>query len=176
LKIGLTTAFVTFLIGTLILVLYFFFRNIEVLLIGATYILLAAFGNIVVVLFLVLNIKKDKALKGKLVRTLGIMLLNIPIMFLYIHLAQIAGQYLRVIISNSTKSEVTNLEITGCGIGGLEKLDAGESASIWVKIVHECPIGITYISQGVLIEEQIAGDSIERDDIKFVIESNHQSF
>ncbi|HWY38491.1 MAG TPA: hypothetical protein VNY73_08030 [Bacteroidia bacterium] len=85
------------------------------------------------------------------------MLLNIPVTLLYCWGSIILLNTMRVTLVNSTSDELTDIKITGCETNYIDKLQLGESKTIWVKITGDCSINIDYLANGQRKEENVAG-------------------
>ena len=83
-KIGIQAAIISFGLGTLLLIIYAITHLIEIAIIGYYYLIVTLFINsILALVFLILAIIfKSERIKN--LKTIGIMLLNIPIAFLYV--------------------------------------------------------------------------------------------
>jgi hypothetical protein len=79
-RIGLTTALTSFVLGTLIFVIYFLTSAFELLFVGYAFIALTGIINIAILISIALKALKDTVNRRQLVTTCGIMLLNIPVM------------------------------------------------------------------------------------------------
>jgi len=84
-------------------------------------------------------------------------LLNIPVLFFYCWVTGILLDTMRITFTNTTKTTLTNINIVGCGGAHIEKLENGESETVWVDITGDCSIGINYLSEGQKKEENVAG-------------------
>lgn len=157
LKLGRKTAFVSFLLGTGILVLYYFFSSFEMLAIGFVFIVLTFLVNIKVLISILIRAYRDKENRSKAIRTSLLMLLNIPAMFLYIELASILSGFMRITFTNTTMSTVSNVDIVGGEGGYIDKLEPGESETVWVKLTTDNQIGIYYLSNGQPLKEAVTG-------------------
>lgn len=62
---------------------------------------------------------------------------------------------MRITFTNSTQSTLTNINIVGCGGGHIDKLEVGESKTVWVDITGS--INVDYLSNGQQKEETVAG-------------------
>ena len=82
-NIGRITALISFLIGTTFFAMHFFNHNVCIMIEGLLYIILAFFINIFILLIILGKAIHDEKNRAKLLQTIGIMLLNIPIVFLY---------------------------------------------------------------------------------------------
>jgi hypothetical protein len=85
------------------------------------------------------------------------MLLNIPIMILYCWFAIILLNTLRITFTNCTQTDLTEINIVGCETEHLDKLEIGESKTVWVGITGDCTININYLENGQRKEENVAG-------------------
>ncbi|MGR7812179.1 hypothetical protein [Lacinutrix undariae] len=78
-------AFISFTIGTILLSCYFAFKiSLTLIIIGAVYILLALFINLIVVINLLFMANKHKTHRFELLKTTAIVLSNIPIAICYL--------------------------------------------------------------------------------------------
>jgi hypothetical protein len=50
-----------------------------------------------------------------------------------------------------------DINIVGCETKYINKLEKGESKTIWIGITGDCHIGINYIANGERKEENVAG-------------------
>ena len=64
---------------------------------------------------------------------------------------------MRITFANSTQTTLTNINIVGCGGGRIEKLESGESETVWVDVTGDCSINIDYLTNGQKKEESVAG-------------------
>lgn len=74
-------------------------------------------------------------------------------MILYCWIVIILLNTMRITFTNSTKATLTNINIVGGGGGHIDKLEVGESETVWIKIISEGSINIEYISNGKAIKE-----------------------
>ena len=156
-KLGQLTALISFLLGTVIFGLYFLTSAFELLLVGYGFIALIGIINFGVLITILLRGNKDKGNGKRLKRTCGIMLINIPVMLLYCSAAIILLGILRITFTNETGNNLTDINIIGCGGGHIEKLEVGESKTVWINITGDCSIYIDYLSNGQRDGENVAG-------------------
>ena len=156
-KIGRQTALISFLLGTTIFGLYFFTSSFELLFLGYGFIAVTGLINVGVLISILVKANKDRDNGAKLFVTCGLMLLNIPVMFFYCWVAIILLNTMRITFTNSTKTTLTSINIVGCGGGHIDKLESGESETVWVDITGDCSIDIDYLFNGQKIEESVAG-------------------
>jgi hypothetical protein len=156
-KLGRQTALISFLSGTVIFGFYFLTSSFELLFIGYGFIALARAINIVVLISILSKANKEKENRKKLLTTCGLMLLNIPFMLFYCWVALILLGTMRITFTNSTQVTLTNINIVGCGGGHIDKLEVGESKTVWIDITGDCSINIDYLYNGQQKEESVAG-------------------
>lgn len=154
-KLGRQTALISFLLGTVIFGLYFLTSSWELLFVGYAFIALAGLINLGILISILLKANKDN--RKKLLTTCGLMLLNIPVMLFYCWVAIILLDTMRITFTNSTQTTLTNINIVGCGGGHIDKLEIGQSETVWVDITGDCSINIDYLTNGLRKEESVAG-------------------
>lgn len=155
-KLGRQTALISFLLATAIFILYFLTSSFEILTLGQSFIALAGLINVGILISILFKTNRDKANKAQLFTTCGLMLLNIPVLFFYCWVTGILLDTMRITFTNTTKTTLTNINIVGCG-AYIDKLESGESETVWVEITSDCSIGINYLSEGQKKEENVAG-------------------
>nr|WP_294925680.1 hypothetical protein [uncultured Flavobacterium sp.] len=89
--------------------------------------------NLGILFILLVKAIKDKDNRKKLFTTCGLMLLNIPVMLIYVWLTIILLGTMRITFTNSTQTTLTNINIVGCGGGHIDKLESGKSETAWLK-------------------------------------------
>lgn len=156
-KLGRTTALISFLLGTVIFGLYYLTSAFELLFVGYGFIALIGLINIGILIAILIKARKDNENRRRLLRTCGLMILNIPVMITYCWVAIILLGTMRITFTNDTGTELTDINIIGCGGGQIDKLKVGESQTVWVSITGDCSIYIDYLSDGQRNEEVVAG-------------------
>lgn len=154
-KTGKQTAIISFIIGTGIFGLYFLSSSDILLFLGYGFIVLAGITNFVIFILLLTRIYYDKTNKQKILSTCGLMLLNIPIMIIYIWIAIILLNTMRITFNNTSKTTYTNIQIIGCETESIKKLEAGESKTVWIGITGDCSLSIIYGKNGVKKTETV---------------------
>ena len=129
----------------------------ELLFVGYGFIALIGLINIGILIAILIKARKDNENRNRLLRTCGLMTLNIPVMIAYCWFAIILLGTMRITFTNETGTELTDINIIGCGGGHIEKLGVGESETVWVSITGDCSIDIDYLSNGERKEEMVAG-------------------
>jgi hypothetical protein len=156
-KLGRQTALISFLLGTVIFGLYFLTSSSDLLFFGYGFIVLTGLINIGILIAILTRANKDKENRGRLLSTSGLMIVNIPIMVAYCWVAIILLGTMRITFTNDTGTDLRDIEIVGCGCGHIDKLEKGESKTVWVTISGDCTIYVDYLSNGQRKEETVTG-------------------
>ena len=156
-KLGRQTALISFLLGTGIFGLYFLTSFAVFLFLGYCFIVLAGLINIVILISILFKADKDRAHRTTLLKTCGIMLLNIPAMLFYCWAGFILLDTMRITFTNSTQFTLTDINIVGCDNKHIDKLEKGCSKTVWVNIPGDCFISINYVSNGERKVEMVEG-------------------
>ena len=155
--LGKRTALMSFLIGTLILGIYFLTSNSNLLFIGYGFIIMAGIANLIVLVAILVKSKSDSVNRKRLLKTSGLMLVNLPIMFLFIWFSFILMGNMRVTFTNSTQKKLADIKIIGCETEHISELEPNESKTVWVEITGDCSITLEYLENGELKKETVAG-------------------
>jgi len=156
-KLGKGTALISFIIGTLIFGLYFITSNGELLFIGYGFIILAGIFNLIVMFVILAKSKSDSENRTGLLKATRLMLINLPIMFIFIWFALILVGNMRITFTNSTQNKLTDIKIVGCETEYISELKPNESKTVWVEITGDCSITLEYLENGALKKETVAG-------------------
>jgi hypothetical protein len=155
-RTGKLTALVSFLIGTVIFGLYLLTSADELIFVGYGFIAIAGVGNIVILAIILIIAAKNNKDKKKLLLTSGLMLLNIPVILIYCSIAIVLTSIMRVTFINVTNKILKDINIVGCEPKYIDKLEKGESKTIWISITGDCFININYVTDGERKEESVA--------------------
>lgn len=156
-KLGRLTALISFLLGTVIFGLYYMTSSGLLLFGGYGFIILAGLFNLGLISIIFSKSTQDNDNRKKLRTTCGLMLLNIPVMILYLWFSLILLDTMRITFTNPTQVTLTDLNITGCETNHIDKLDAGQSKLVWVSIKSDCSIDVNYLLNGQRKEEMVVG-------------------
>ena len=156
-NIGKTTAIISLFIGTILIALYYFTYSPEILLAGYIYVILIVIINIAVFIAGLVEAFNNKILRKKLLKNNALMLLNIPIAIAYFWLAIFLLNTIKLTLINPTKTELTNLKITGCEEKVIEKMNPGERKTIWISINNDCNINLKFENKEQTKNEIIIG-------------------
>lgn len=155
--LGKGTALISFLIGSLIFGIYFLTSNSDLLFIGYGFIVLSGIVNMIILIAIIVKSNSDPTNRKRLYRISGLMLINLPIMFLFIWFSLVLTGNMRITFTNSTQNELTDIKIVGCETEHISELEPNESKTVWVRITGDCSISIEYLENGKLIKETVAG-------------------
>ncbi len=154
--IGYWSASLTFLIASSIMFAHYMGFKGDFEQYGIIFIPLAFLINFSV-LILILILAERKKIKGPF-RSIGAMLLNIPVAFFYLWFAMYLSSYYRVTVMNDTSSRIYAIQIDGCDKKYISELEAGESETVWIKISSDCSLSIAYKNtNGKFKHDQIEG-------------------
>ena len=155
--LGKGTALISFLIGALIFVAYYLTSNSDLLFTGYGFVVLAGIVNLIVLTAISFKYKSDKVNRKALIKTGRLMMLNLPILFLFIWLSFVLIGNMRITFTNGTENILTNIKIFGCETEYISELKPNESKTIWVGITGDCYISLEYLENGIQKTETVAG-------------------
>ncbi|MGO3707543.1 MAG: hypothetical protein ACTJGD_05460 [Mesonia hippocampi] len=153
--LGKGTAVTSFVIGTLIFGIYFLTSNSDLLFVGYVFIILAGITNLLILIAILAKSKSDSTNRKKLLKTSGLMLINLPIMFLFIWFSLILIGNMRITFTNSTQNKLTDIKIVGCEAEYISELKPNESKTVWVEITGDCSIHLEYLENGETKKETV---------------------
>lgn len=156
-KTGRAVGISSFLIGAIIISVFFFTYSFLVAIIGLAFIGIATIANLGIFSILVRQAIKVRNMRKKSLSTAGLLLLNIPVMLVYCNFALTLMNTVIIKFTNDTGSQISDVNIIGCEGGYIEKLDVNESKTVWVAITGDCSIDIDYLSNGERKSEEVAG-------------------
>lgn len=157
-KLVKQTTLYTFLVGSLIFAAYYYSSSYEMLYFGYVYLVLAAFINTGIVLVLVKS--KHKFTGKQLLQNLTVLGINLPIMAVYCAVAcLIFVDTIRINLTNSLPTEITDVRINGKDALKIERLEPGQRQELWLPVNEQSSITIHYVSNGTEVETVIA-DSV----------------
>jgi hypothetical protein len=154
---GQKIAITSFVGGTLIVLLFYSTNEVSLALFGLAYVIIVGIINLIILVQIIYKTYRDKANKRKLFKTAGLMLLNIPVLILYCWFAIILANTVRITFVNDTSTQLDNVKIDGCEEKHIDKLNVGESKTVWVHIPGDCGVSITYKLNGQIKTEDVTG-------------------
>jgi hypothetical protein len=147
-QLGKSTALLSFLIGTLIMLGFFITGEFKLAVIGLFYILIIGSINVIILIAILIKTFKNPENKKPLFVTCLLMLLNIPVMLSYCWLALLLLDTLRITFTNSTPKEISDIKIEGCESNFIKTLKPNQSKTVWINIPNDCFVSIKYTSNG----------------------------
>ena len=156
-KIGTYTALTSFLIGSLLLLIFYFSNSSDIPLLGYFFIIIAGLVNLGIFIVLMVKILTEINNRKKYIRTSAIMLLNIPVVVIYFYFVIVLMNTMRITFINETGNLITDLKIVGGEPKTIEKLDIGEKQTKWIEIKGDSSLSIEYKINGELRTELIYG-------------------
>jgi hypothetical protein len=127
------------LLGTAMLVLFFFSDNFLVAFVSAPVVLVIGLYNLKLLLQLVWRGRKEKENRKEFWRTAGIMSLNIPAALLYTKFVLMLSNALLVRLVNDTNQPLQHVVVLGCGEQRqLADLRPGQATILWLPISPAC--------------------------------------
>ena len=154
-KLGRQTALISFLLATVVFGLYFLTSSPQLLFIGYIFLAFVGLFNIALISSLLIKAIKDNINRTKLFKTCVLMLVNVPVTVLYLWFTIILLDTLRITLTNSTNNQLTKINIIGCDNQFIEKLEVGESKTVWIKISGDCSVDINYLQNGIIKKEAV---------------------
>jgi len=152
-----TTALITFIGGTILLLVFYLTNNREIASVGLIYAVIMTIVNLLVLGKLLIQSYQYKIKRQIIFKVAGLMLLNVPILVLYCWIGIILLNTVRITFVNKGPTEIKDLKISGCEENYIEKLSSGQSKTVWVSIPHDCGVSITYKLNGQTKEEDVTG-------------------
>jgi len=156
-SLGKRTTLISFLIGTLIFGVYFLTSSWQLLFVGYGFIIIAGIFNIVVLILLLSKVTNDTKNRKKILKTSGIMLLNVPVLVIYVWISMLLIGNMRITFTNTTENILTDINIIGCETEKISELKPNESKTVWVGITGDCSINVNFIENGMRKNEIVAG-------------------
>jgi hypothetical protein len=142
-KLGKRTAIITFLIASLICLLFLFTGDTKYGFRGYFFFLGALVVNFSIMIFLLVKASNSENSK-KIYRSITWMLLNIPLAIFYFMMGIYFIGTIRITIENNSGSDIENMSITGCENKNIDLIKNGETENVWINIPNDCSIQLHY--------------------------------
>ena len=150
-------AILSFLLGTMLLIGYYFFEATDLIFLGYLYLIAALVINLTVFVILLYAAGVNYTNRRKLLGTAGLMTINIPIAILYLYFFLVLINTMRIPFINETGETITGLVIEGCETIELARLQPNERTTCWINIPNDCTISLQYTKDGSRITEEVFG-------------------
>lgn len=148
-RFGVKLALVFFLLGTVVLVLFAITLSTKIALFAYQFTVTAILVNWLYAATLLFYLLKRKISLNALFKTLGVMLINIPVGILYAWLMVYLLSFARITIHNATGEDLGPIRVYGCEQKEIKELKNGDKKNVWIKIPANCSIEIQYQLRGV---------------------------
>lgn len=142
-KLAKYTALFTFIIASVICLTFVLTGNLKYGFIGYFFFLAALVFNFILLVFLLFMVKKVENSKA-IYRGIKLMLLNIPIAFIYFGIGLYFIGIIRITLENNTGKDVKQLVFSGCEEKKIDFIKNGSSKTIWIDIPSDCSIHLFY--------------------------------
>ena len=156
-KYGKFIAISSLIFGTILLLIYYLTMSTESAVFSYFLLIIVAIINFGFLIALVIKYFQSTEYKNQILKTIGILLINIPIAVLYFYIVVSLTNIIRLKITNKTNTDLTNILIGGCEKKQIDKLKINESETIWIKIPNDCSIYAEYQIDGKIKSEKIFG-------------------
>ena len=145
-KFGKWTAIFSFIIATVLMGLFYLTNSFVIAVFSYFFVLGAGLiVNLFCLIALLIRAYKETSQRFKIAKTIGLMLCNIPVTFLYIYFVTFLFSTMRMTFVNATGRPLTEIKIIGCEPKIIDRLDPNESKRVWVKITGDCSMKIEYV-------------------------------
>jgi len=145
-----------FCIGTLIMIVFAATLSATVAFVGYLFSGLSFCLGSVYFIILIINIARRKTDQSTGLKSIGILLINIPIAAFYVYLVMVLLNTARITFENTTGHDLSSIKIFGCGDKEINFLEAGESETVWIHIPSDCSLEINYVIEGQIKIETVA--------------------
>lgn len=143
-KTAARLSFFFFLIGTLLLTIYYFTLSPLSALIGYAYTGVAVLVGIIYVIVIGFKVISKKIPALTALKCGGVVIVNLPIAALYIYFVMILMTTARITFENATGHDISAVSIGGCLNEELGEFKAGESKTVWVTVKNDCSLVLFY--------------------------------
>lgn len=154
-QIGKWVAFLSFLMGTFLMLYYYYTSSAYILLPALYFILFTVIVNMTVLSLLLTKSRKDKINQSIYLKTSKLLLCNIPIAIAYLFFVFILVDTMRVTFINKTGKPIEHIEISGCELEKIDRLEINEQKIIWIAISGDCSVDIQYSIEGTIKKEEV---------------------
>lgn len=153
--IGLLIAFLSFLIGTIFFLMFYYNGLTKMTSFFYFFIISAGIINLGLLIILIIKSVLDKNNRKDYLRTSGIMILNIPIVILYCYFVIVLLDTMRIEFINETGKPISEIKIMGCEPKTIDELGLNEEETVWIGITGDCSINIEYTIDGEVRTENV---------------------
>ncbi len=154
-RAGIGLAVSSFSGGTLLLLIFYFSSKMDIAFVGYLFLIVAGTVNLCMLIVLMIKAIKDSNNRRNYLKTSGLMVLNIPVVIIYLFAFIFLTNTMRICFINETGKPITDIRIMGCATKFINKLDINESKTCWIDIPGDCSITIEYKLDGKMKREEV---------------------
>jgi len=133
-----------FLLGTLLITIYYFTLSPLATLIGYAYTGVAVLVGMIYVILIGFKFISKKIPAVTAIKCDGLVLINLPVAALYMYFVLILMTTARITFENATGHNISAVSIGGCLNRELGEFKAGESKTVWVTVRNDCSLVLFY--------------------------------
>ncbi len=168
---------VSFIIGTIIFLIFFFTSNTHLLIIGYIYLLITLVINLFFLVKLLLVVFKatNHKTKQSAIKLFVLLLLNFPVAIFYLVFTVHLLNTVRLTITNASNFNVESIKIDGIENIYIKQLKSKEETTLWLIIKRDCSIKMSYCIKDDTVKKYVAGyvTNNQGGQINYIIYNNH---
>lgn len=147
----------SFLLGTFIFIANILTNNSSLLIVGYIFLTLAILLNIGILITIIINTITDNLNRKALLKTGGLIILNIPVALTYIAITMALMNVMIVTIENTYETAISSIRIEGCESIAFDRLEPKEKHTVWIDIKTDCQINVSYNQNNERRTENVIG-------------------
>ena len=155
-KVGKKAAIYSLIIGSAIFVFFYKTGEIYFLIGGLLFAIMAAIVNSVFIISFLIHCLKDVD-RTKFFGTFCLMVVNIPVCIFYYYCSLYLLNTMRITFVNEYQNEIKKINILGCERNFIDKIEPGESKTVWIEIPNDCSISVNYLHNEKKVSENVIG-------------------
>ncbi len=156
-KLAKSVALFSFVVGSVLFAAFYFTLSMTLFFLGVLFVVIFSNVNLLFFLLLLVELIRKSEDNAGLIKALLLILLNIPIAFIYGWIVVILLNTVRVTLINETKNTLTDVKLTGCEDEIIGSLKPGQNLTKWIGITGDCSINLTYNEDSKIKEEVVLG-------------------
>lgn len=143
-KFALRLSITFFIVGTLLMAIYYFTMSETSAQLGYAYTGIAVLVGIIYLILIGFKVISKKITATNGLKCAGVVLINLPVATLYLYFVMILMTTARITFENTTGKDISAVSIGGCLAQELGDLKSGEAKTVWVKIKSDCSLVLFY--------------------------------
>jgi hypothetical protein len=161
---------VSFLLGTLLLITFFFSNSYTVAMAGIPIICALALGNMVFLWRLIKMTVRERSKRRELIKTGTIMVSNIPVALLYFYLVLVLFDVVIVRFKNGINEPIEQVRIIGCDERNIGQLRPRQAKIEWIELQEGC------LEKSIAIEYELKGKRIKEIVYRYVVDGRRINY